>query len=158
MRQYGVEVVQHTVRGAMHLVDEKPVKVESLVTQVVGGVITASGQAGIEAHDTLIGASRGVVQGAFETGVDVSDAVKAALKTVRITSSEIGISEEEAMSLAAEGALLAAEPLGSEVVAEVVDAVPEENLIIEPEDAEAPGLPERNVTDSGVVALPSSAR
>jgi hypothetical protein len=154
MKQHGAEVVQHTVRGAMHLVDEKPVKVESLIEQVIGGVITASGQAGIEAHDTLIGATQGIVQGAVETGVDVSDAVKAALKTVRKSSSEIGISEDEAMSLATEGALLAAEPLGSEVVAEVVDAVPEENLLIEQEE---PALPLTELKNSGNAAVPSNA-
>ncbi|MBN2239231.1 MAG: MFS transporter [Dehalococcoidales bacterium] len=136
MRQHGTEVIQHTVRGAMHIVDEKPVKVESLIEQVLEGVMNASEQAGIEAHDAVMGVSQGVVQGAVETGVDISEAVKIALKTVKKVSSDIGISEEEALSAATEGVMTAAEPLGSEVVAEVVDAVPDKNLISFTEESE----------------------
>jgi MFS family permease len=137
LREHGTEIVQHTVRGAMHVVDEKPVNMDRLIEQVVEGVITASSEAGMDSRDSLIGASQGVVQGAVETGVDVTEAVKITLKTVKKTSEGIGVPENEALSIAAEGVILAAEPLGSEVVAEVVDAVPEENLPMahdEPDD------------------------
>jgi MFS family permease len=128
IREHGMEIVQHTVRGAMHVVDEKPVNMDKLIEQVVEGVITASSEAGMDSRDSLMGASQGVVQGAVETGADVTKAVKTILKTVKKASEEIGLSEEEAASVVGEGVILAAEPLGSEVVAEVVDAVPEENL------------------------------
>jgi MFS family permease len=134
IREHGAEVVQHTVRGAMHVIDEKPVKVESLIEQVLEGVITASGQAGIEAHETVKAAGQGIVLGAVETGINVTEALKVAMKTIRKTSSEIGISEEEAVSAAAKGALMAAETLGSEVVAEVIEAVPAEKIVNEPEE------------------------
>jgi MFS family permease len=128
IREHGMEIVQHTVRGALHVVDEKPVDMDRLIEQVVEGVITASSEAGMDSRDSLIGASQGVVQGAVETGADVTEAVKITLKTVKKASEGMGVSEDEALSIAAEGVILAAEPLGSEVVAEVVEAVPEENL------------------------------
>ena len=128
LRDYGTEIVMHTTRGAMHAADEKPLKTERLVTRVMEGVIAASEEAGIEPEDIILGANQGIVQGAIETGTDVTEAVKHALETVRKTSSEIGMSEDEALSVAAEGALRAAESHGSEVVAEVVEAIPEENL------------------------------
>ena len=135
LREYGTEIVQHTVRGAMHVVDEKSVNMDKLIEQVVEGVITASSEAGMDSRDSLMGASQGVVRGAVETGVDVTEAVKATLKTVKKASQEIGVSEAEAVSIAAEGVILAAEPLGSEVVAEVVDAVPDENLPLAPDES-----------------------
>jgi len=134
IREHGMEIVQHTVRGAMHVVDEKPVNMDRLIEQVVGGVITASSEAGMDSRDSLLGVSQGVVRGAVETGVDVTEAVKVTLKTIRKASEGIGVPEDEALSIATEGVILAAEPLGSEVVAEVVDAVPEENLPLAPEE------------------------
>lgn len=134
IQEHGVEVIQHTVRGAMHVVDEKPVKVESLIVKVLEGVITASGQAGIEPHETVKAAGQGIVLGAVETGIDVTEAVKITLKTIHKISSEIGISEEEAVSAAAEGALIAAETLGIKVVAEVIDAIPEDIVINKTEE------------------------
>jgi MFS family permease len=128
IREHGREIVQHTVRGAMHVVDEKPVNMDRLIEQVVEGVITASNEAGMDSRDSLMGASQGVVQGAVETGADVTEAVKITFKTVKKASEGMGVSEDEALSIAAEGVILAAEPLGSEVVAEVVEGVPEENL------------------------------
>lgn len=134
LREHGKEIVQHTVRGAMHVVDEKPVNTDKLIEQVVEGVITASSRAGVDSRDSLIGASQGVVQGAVETGVDVTEAVKITLKTVKKASEEIGMSEDEAASVVGEGVILAAESLGSEVVAEVVEAVPEEHLPLAPDE------------------------
>ncbi|MFC1947783.1 MFS transporter [Chloroflexota bacterium] len=136
IREHGREIVQHTVRGAMHVVDEKQVNVDKLIEQVVGGVIIASSQAGMDSHDSLMGASQGVVQGAVETGMDVTEAVKVTLKAVKKASEEIGMSEEEAASVVGEGVILAAESLGSEIVAEVVEAVPEENLPLAPDKAD----------------------
>ncbi len=142
-KEHGAEVVQHTVRGAMHIIDEKPVKVDRLVEQVMEGVMAASVQTSIESRDAVAGASQGLVQGAVETGVDVSEALKVALKAVKKSSSELGISEKEAVAAATEGALRAAESFGSEVVAEVVDAVPDEALIIEPQKDELPQVAEK---------------
>ncbi|UCC16022.1 MAG: MFS transporter [Dehalococcoidales bacterium] len=134
IREHGMEIVQHTVRGAMHVVDEKPVNMDKLIEQVVEGVITASSEAGMDSRDSLMGASQGVVQGAVETGMDVTEAVKVTLKAVKKASGEIGMSGEEAASVVGEGVILAAESLGSEVVAEVVEAVPNENLPLAPEE------------------------
>ena len=136
IREHGKEIVQHTVRGAMHVVDEKPVNMDKLIEQVVEGVITASSEAGMDSRDSLLGATQGVVQGAVETGIDVTEAVKITLKTVKKASGGMGVPENEALSIAAEGVILAAEPLGSEVVAEVVDAVPEENLPLAPDEVD----------------------
>ncbi|MFC1900717.1 MFS transporter [Chloroflexota bacterium] len=135
-REHGLEIVKHTTRGAMHAVDDRPLKTERLVTQVMEGVIAASDDAGIRAEDIIMGANQGIVQGAIETGTDVTEVVKHAMKAVRKTSREMGMSEDEALSMAAEGALQAAESLGSEVVAEVVEAIPEEHLPSERTDSE----------------------
>ncbi len=128
IKQHGMEIIQHTVRGAMHVVDDKPVNLEKLIEQTVEGVMIASQEVGIDPQESVLGVSQGIVQGAVETGVDVTEALKIAIEIVKKTTDETGLSEDEAVSVAAEGALRIAEPLGAAVVAEVVDAVPDENL------------------------------
>ena len=125
---HGVEITKHTTRGAMHVTDEKQIRVETLTDRVIRGVITASTQAGISAEDTVLGTSQGIVQGAVETGVDVTTAVKTALKAVINSAEELGISEDDALTIAVKGTLHTAEGFGPEVVAHVVKAIPDENL------------------------------
>jgi MFS family permease len=128
VREHGIEIIRHTARGAMHVVDEKPVEIEQLVERVMQGVVAASKQVGIEPRDTIMGATQGIVQGAVEAGVDVTDVTKYAMEAIRKSAIELGMSEDEAVSVAAEGALQAAEAIGLQVAAEVVEAVPDENL------------------------------
>jgi MFS family permease len=128
IREHGLEVIQHTVRGAMHVVNDKPVEVDELIEQIIEGVASATEQTGIDPQDSVLGVGQGVVQGAVETGIDVTKAIEVAIDIVKKSSKDIGMSEDEAVTAATEGALRAAEQLGSEVVAEVVEGVPEENL------------------------------
>jgi len=134
VRYHGVEVVRHLARGAMHVVDEKPLKLESLVDRIVRGVITASSQSGIKSQDIILGASQGIIQGASEAGADITEATEQVLKAIRKHSIEIRIPEDEAVSLAVEGILQTAEALGPEVVAQAVAAIPDKNLpVMKPE-------------------------
>lgn len=135
VRYHGAEVVMHLARGAMHVVDEKSIELEQLVNRVMLGVITASSQSGIKPQDIILGASQGIIQGAVETGIDVTSAVKYTLKAVRESAAKIQMPEGEAVSIATRGAMLAAEALGPEVAAEVVEAMPEENLSLESFDS-----------------------
>jgi hypothetical protein len=134
IREHGEEVIQHTVRGAMHAIDEKPMEANGLIKQIVEGAASAAEETGIEALDSVRGVGQGVVQGAVEMGIDVTRAIEIAVDIVRKSSSDIGISEDEALTGVTAGALRAAEQIGSEVVAEVVEGVPEEHLPIDSEE------------------------
>jgi MFS family permease len=128
VRHHGIEVTRHMARGAMHVVDEKPIKAEQLAKQVMEGVIAFSGKSGIKYRDAILGASQGIVQGAAETGTDITAVTARTLETARKSVEQTGLSEEEAESIAARGVLLTAEALGPEVAAEAVEAIPEKVL------------------------------
>ncbi|MFC2012567.1 MFS transporter, partial [Chloroflexota bacterium] len=125
VRRHGIEITRHMARGAMHVVDEKPVETKQLVERVIQSVVTVSDQAGISPNDALLGVSLGIVQGAVETETDIGMAVQQTIETVRGSARKIGLPEEEAISRAVEGLRQAAEALGPEVAAEVIAAVPE---------------------------------
>jgi hypothetical protein len=128
IEEHSVEITREVARGAMHVVDEKPVPVEELVGPVTSGVVEASSQAGVDPLDSIRGVSQGIIQGAVETGLDLSEAVEQTLEAARKIAAETGISSEEALIQAVEGVLLAAEEIGPEATAEVVEGISEEIL------------------------------
>jgi MFS family permease len=128
IEEHSVEITREVTRGAMHVVDEKPVPVEELVVPVTSGVIEASSQAGVSPLNGLRGVSQGIVQGAAETGLDLSEAVTQILQAARKIAAETGVPAEEALIQAAKGVISAAEEIGPEAVAEVVEGIPDEIL------------------------------
>jgi len=75
-KEHGVEITRQAARGAMHVLDEKPLAVENLVGPVATSVVKASTKAGVHPLNGVHGASQGVVQGAVETGTDVTAAMR----------------------------------------------------------------------------------
>jgi MFS family permease len=128
IEEHAVEITREVTRGAMHVVDDKPLPVEELVMPVTSGVIEASSQAGVSPLNGIRGVSQGIVQGAAETGLDLSEAVTQTLQAARKIAAETGVPAEEALIQAAEGVISAAEEIGPEAVAEVVEGIPEEIL------------------------------
>jgi MFS family permease len=128
IEEHAVEITREVTRGAMHVVDEKPLPVEELIIPVTSGVIEASSQAGINPIDSIRGVSQGIIQGAMETGLDLDEAVTQTLEAARKIAAETGVPTEEALVQAVEGMLLAAEEIGPEAVAEAVEVLPEDTL------------------------------
>jgi MFS family permease len=124
--EHAVEITREATRGAMHVVDEKPLSVDELVEPVASGIVEASRNAGIQPINGIKGVSQGVIQGAAETGIDLSEATQKILQAARKIAGEMGISSEEAVIQAARGILTAAEEIGPEAAAEVVDELPEQ--------------------------------
>jgi hypothetical protein len=110
----------------MHVMDDKPVPLQDLVLPVTSGVVEASSHAGANPMESLIGASQGVIQGAAETGADLSEATRRTLEAAREIALRTGLPEEEAVIQAAQGALKAAEQIGPEAAAQVVEELPEQ--------------------------------
>ena len=125
VEMHGVEIAREAARGAMHVVDDKPLLVEHLVGPVTTGVVEASNQAGVSPMNGILGASEGIIQGASETGIDLEEATLQAMKAIREVAAGVGLSEETAVAQAAEGVLLAAEAIGPEAAAEVAESLPE---------------------------------
>ncbi|MBL7209720.1 MAG: MFS transporter [Dehalococcoidia bacterium] len=123
VKTHGLEISQHTARGAMHALDERPLEIESLVQSVTSGVIEASRKAGVMPEDAIVGVSQGIIQGAMETDADIRIAVQQIIKTAREMAAKAGLSEETAVTRATEGALQAAEDYGSDVYNRVKDAL-----------------------------------
>jgi MFS family permease len=124
--EHAVEITREATRGAMHVVDEKPLSVDELVEPVASGIVEASRNAGIQPINGIKGVSQGVIQGAAETGIDLSEATQKILQAARKIAGEMGISSEEAVIQAARSILTAAEEIGPEAAAEVVDELPEQ--------------------------------
>jgi MFS family permease len=124
--EHAVEITREATRGAMHVVDEKPLSVDELVEPVASGIVEASRNAGIQPINGIKGVSQGVIQGAAETGIDLSEATQKILQAARKIAEEMGISPEEAVIQAARSILTAAEEIGPEAAAEVVDELPEQ--------------------------------
>jgi len=134
IEEHAVEITREVTRGAMHVVDEKPIPVEALVGPVTSGVIEASSQAGVNPLNSIRGVSQGIIQGAVETGLDLNEAVEQTLEAAHKIAMEKGIPSDEALIQAVEGILLAAEEIGPEVAAEVVDGMSEEILGLDKRD------------------------
>ncbi len=122
-KEHGVEITRQAARGAMHVVDDKPLAVENLVIPVVTSVVKASSKAGVNPLNGVHGASQGVVQGAIETSTDVTAAVRETIEAAKEIARQTGISEDSAVLKATVGALEAAQSAGTEVVESVKEAL-----------------------------------
>lgn len=120
---HDVEITRQAARGAMHVIDDKPVAIENLVGPVATGVITASGQAGVNPLNGIQGASQGIIQGAIETGTDLTTATIGTIEAAKEVAKRSGLSEEAAVVKATVGALEVAEAVGSEAVESVREAL-----------------------------------
>jgi MFS family permease len=128
VRLHGIEVTRHAARGAVHAVNDNPIDFERVTAQVMEGVVRVTSQAGVKSEDAILGASQGIIQGAAEVKADITLATAQTIKTAMNIAKRVGLSEEKAAEAAVEGALQTAEALGSEVVAEVVEGIPEKFL------------------------------
>ena len=122
-KEHGVEITREAARGAMHVVDEKPLAVENLVGPVATSVVKASSKAGVNPLNGIHGASQGVIQGAVETGTDVTAAMVQTIEAAKEVAKQTGISEDSAITKATVGALEAAQAAGPEVVESVKKAL-----------------------------------
>jgi len=122
-KEHGIEITRQAARGAMHVVDDKPLAVENLVGPVVTSVVKASSKAGVNPLNGVHGASQGVVQGAIETSTDVTAAVRETIEAAKEVAKQTGISEDSAVLKATVGALEAAQATGPEVVESVKEAL-----------------------------------
>jgi MFS family permease/enamine deaminase RidA (YjgF/YER057c/UK114 family) len=128
VKEHGIEITREAARGAMHVVNEKPLPIEQLVGPVIAAVVKVSGQAGVNPLNAISGASYGIIQGAAETGTDLADATRQAIAAAKEVAAQIGLPEESAVAKAAEATLQAAEAIGPEAVAKVVESLPKEVL------------------------------
>ena len=122
-KEHGIEITRQAARGAMHVVDEKPLAVENLVGPVAKSVVKASSKAGVNPLNGVHGASQGVIQGAIETNTDVTAAMVQTIEAAKEVAKQTGISEDSAVLKAAVGALEAAQAAGPEVVESVKKAL-----------------------------------
>jgi MFS family permease len=133
---HGVEIARHAARGALHAANDTPLAVEKLVVPVTAGVVKVASQAGVDPLNGISGASQGIIQGAAETGADLGVAAVQVVEAAKAIAAETGLAEEVAVAKAAEGALEAAEAIGPEAVAEVVESLPEETLALDAKEVE----------------------
>jgi len=139
VKEHGIEITRQAARGAMHVVNEKPLAMEQLAGPVITGVVQASSKAGVNPLNGILGASQGIIQGAAETEADLGAAALQTMEAAREVAAQAGLSEEVAVAKAAEGVLLAAEAIGPEVVAEVAESLPEEVLPLSDKEGERDG-------------------
>jgi MFS family permease len=135
VKEHGVEIARQTARGAMHVVNEKPLAIEQLAGAVTKGVVKASGQVGVDAENAILGASQGIIEGAAETKVDLGTATLHVIVAARQMAKQTGLSEELAIARATEGALLAAEAIGPEAVAKVAEVLSQEAPLLDNKQA-----------------------
>jgi len=123
VKVHGIDITREAARGAMHVVDDKPLTAERLVGPIATGVVKASSQAGVSPLDGIQGSSQGIVQGAIETGTDLTAVTIHTIEAAKEVAKLGGFKEESAVLKATVGALEAAEAAGSEVVAKVREAL-----------------------------------
>jgi hypothetical protein len=123
VKAHGIDITREAARGAMHVMDDKPLTTEKLVSPIAMGVVKASSQAGISPLDGIEGSSQGIVQGAIETGTDLTTATAHTIEAAREVAKLTGISEESAVIKATVGALEAAETAGPAAVDKVKEAL-----------------------------------
>jgi len=123
VKAHGIDITREAARGAMHVVDDKPVTTEKLIAPIATGVVKASSHAGVSPLDGIEGSSQGIVQGAIETGTDLTAATIHTIEAAREVAKLSGISEESAVVKATVGALEAAEAVGPEAVDKVKEAL-----------------------------------
>ena len=120
---HGVEITREAARGAMHVVDDKPMTVENVVVPVATSVIAVSGEAGVSPLNGIQGASQGIVQGAVETGTDLTAVTIQTIEAAKEVAKRGGFKEESAVVKATVGALEAAKSAGPDVVEKVREAL-----------------------------------
>jgi len=126
VNEHGAEITKQVARGAMHVVDEKPVATEQLVGPIVTGVVKVFKEAGGKPLNGISGVSQGIIQGAIETGADLSVATTQAIEAAKEVAAEVGLPVETIIAKMAEGTLQAAEAISLEAVAEVAESLPDE--------------------------------
>ncbi|HEY77849.1 MAG TPA: MFS transporter [Dehalococcoidia bacterium] len=129
LEEHGVEIARQAARGAMHVIDDKPLVVDQLTTSVVISVVEAVQKTGVPPADAILGTSQGVVQGAMETNINLSTAARHVIAAARQMAAKSGLPEEMAVARATEGMLQAAEAIGPEAVAEVAEYLFEEETL-----------------------------
>jgi len=139
VKVHGVEITRQAARGAMHVVNEKPLAMEQLVGAVTMGVVEASSKAGVNPLNGVLGASQGIIQGAAETEADLGEAALQTIEAAKEVAAQIGLPEEMVVAKAVEGVLLAAEAIGPEAVAQVAESLPEEVLALSDKEVERDG-------------------
>lgn len=122
-KMHGVEITREAARGAMHIIEDKPLTAENVVAPVAKSVIEASSRAGVDPLNGIQGASQGIVQGAVETGIDLTKVTIRTIKAAREVARQSGLSEESAVVKATVGALEAAKAVGPEAVDKVREAL-----------------------------------
>ena len=139
VKMHGVEVTRHTARGAMHVMNEKPLDMEQLAGSVTTGVVRVSSQAGVDPEDAVLGVGQGIIQGAMESRADLGKAALHTIEAAREVAAQTGLPEEVAVAKVVEGMLQAAEAIGPEATAQVSKSLPEEVLALEFKEAEQGG-------------------
>jgi MFS family permease len=120
VRTHGVEIVRETARGAMHVVDDKPISSEQLIPTLATSAVKISSQAGLDPINGIRGVSQGIIQGAVETGTDLTETTIQTIEAAKEVAKQSGLREEAAIIKATIGALEVAEVAGSDVVDKVV--------------------------------------
>jgi MFS family permease len=129
IKGHGVEISRQAARGAMHVIDDKPLAVDHLATSVIISVVEAAQKTGVPPEDAILGAGQGVIQGATETHIDLGTAAYHVIAAARQIAARTGLPEEMAVARATEGMLQAAEAVGPEAVAEVTEHLFEEETL-----------------------------
>ena len=135
--ELGMELARHATRGAMEAGDELVEHVGQLTQGAVLGSVQMLASSPADDLEALAGAGYGVVQGASQTGQDLEEVVGNALQAARDLSGELGLTELEAATALAAGALQAARAEGSETLAAVQQALPDDLTLSDP--ASEPG-------------------
>jgi len=123
VKAHGIDITREAARGAMHVVDDKPLTAEKLVGPIATGVVRASSQAGVSPLDGIQGSSQGIVQGAIETGTDLTAVTMHTIEAAKAVAKLSGFSEDSAVVKATVGALEAAETAGPAAVDKVKEAL-----------------------------------
>ena len=128
VKQHGVELARHAIRGAIHATREAEVDVEKLIRSAIIGTVMALRRANVDPEKALHGAGYGLIQGANETGEDIASAASKIPNIVKELAQHVGVTEEIAMKRVIAGAIQAAKALGPEAVAQIKKALPREAL------------------------------
>jgi hypothetical protein len=139
VKEHGIEITRQAARGAMHVVNEKPLAMEQLAGPVIKGVVQASSKAGVNPLNGVLGASQGIIQGAAETEADLGEAALQTIEAAKEVAAQIGLPKEMVVAKAVEGVLLAAEAIGPEAVAQVAESLPGEVLALSDKEVERDG-------------------
>ena len=122
-KEHDIAITREAARGAMHVVDDKPLAVENLAVSVATSVVKASSKAGVNPLDGIQGATQGIIRGAIETGADVTAATRQAIQAAKEVARQTGISEDSAIAKATVGAVEVAQAAGPQVVESVKKAL-----------------------------------